>query len=99
MENLKAVVFGKQTTPYQRALALREFKDMSERLELLEKAVNKNCNLQNVNACTWKEKLEALIDGLEIENKEKLIKDGDVETYKMLGEVMASRIKQLKYWR
>lgn len=52
-----------------------------------------------VNASTWKEKLEALIGGLEIENKEKLINDGDVETYKMLGEVMASRIKQLKYWR
>lgn len=55
--------------------------------------------LADVSDSTWKEKLEALIGGLEIENKEKLINDGDVDTYKMLGEVIASKIKQLKYWR
>lgn len=60
---------------------------------------NSGLHKHGVNASNWKDKLEALIDGLEIENKEKLINDGDVETYKMLGEVMSSKIKQLKYWR
>lgn len=45
MENLKALVYKGDLTPYQRALALREFKDMVERLELLEKAVKNNAVL------------------------------------------------------
>ena len=42
MENLKALVYKGDLTPYQRALAQREFKDLVERLELLEKAVKNN---------------------------------------------------------
>lgn len=49
MENLKALVYNKQLTQYQRALALREFKDMVERLELLEKAVKNNAVLPPVS--------------------------------------------------
>lgn len=42
MENLKALVYKGDLTPYQMALAQREFKDLVERLELLEKAVKNN---------------------------------------------------------
>jgi len=49
MENLKALVFGKELNAYQRALAQREFKDMAERLELLEKAVENNGDLPPVS--------------------------------------------------
>ena len=45
MENLKALVYKGDLTPYQRALAQREFKDLVERLELLEKAVKNNAVL------------------------------------------------------
>lgn len=47
MENLKALVYKGDLTPYQMALAQKEFKDMVERLELLEKAV-KNCSIPAV---------------------------------------------------
>lgn len=33
IENLKALVYGKETTPYQRALALSEFSKVVEALE------------------------------------------------------------------
>lgn len=36
MENLKALVYGGNLNPYQKALAQREFKDLIERLELLK---------------------------------------------------------------
>jgi hypothetical protein len=48
MENLKALVFGKKLTSYQRALAQREFKNMEERLELLEKVIKNNTVLPHV---------------------------------------------------
>jgi transcriptional regulator with XRE-family HTH domain len=74
---------------------IRMYKSVWQKVE----AEESNCIIYDINANTWKEKLEALIDGLEIENKEKLLNNGNVETYKMLGIVMASKIKQLKYWR
>lgn len=49
MENLKALVYEGDLTPYQRALAQREFKDLVERLELLEKAVKNNAVLPHVS--------------------------------------------------
>ena len=49
MENLKALVYKGDLTPYQRALAQREFKDLVERLELLEKAVKNNAVLPLVS--------------------------------------------------
>lgn len=49
MENLKALVYKGDLTPYQRALAQREFKDLVERLELLEKAVKNNAVLPHVS--------------------------------------------------
>lgn len=36
IENLKAMVYGKETTPYQRALALREFLDLIDMIDLLQ---------------------------------------------------------------
>lgn len=49
MENLKALVYKGDLTPYQKALAQREFKDMVERLELLEKIVKNNAVLPLVS--------------------------------------------------
>lgn len=49
MENLKALVYKGDLTPYQRALAKREFEGMVERLELLEKAVKNNAVLPLVS--------------------------------------------------
>lgn len=49
MENLKALVYKGDLTPYQRVLAQREFKDLVERLELLEKAVKNNAVLPHVS--------------------------------------------------
>jgi len=69
MENLKALVFGKETTPYQKALALREFKDITERLELLEKVVNENCNLQNVTMRSEQLKGDYTLKFIEWKNK------------------------------
>lgn len=69
-------------------------RDYNIRCHLLEDIIE---DVEQIS--TWKDKLEALIDGLEIENKEKLLNDGNVETYKMLGEVMAYKIKQMQYWR
>jgi len=76
---------------YSKAIEEDNFEDIAE-------SIVKLCNLQNDNdSALWKEKLKALIDGLEIENKEKLLNNGDVENHITLGEVMASRVKQLKY--
>lgn len=36
MENLRALVEGRELTPYQRALAKAEFKKLTERLKYLE---------------------------------------------------------------
>jgi translation elongation factor EF-G len=53
MENLKALVFEKELTAYQRALAQREFKDTAERIELLEKAVKNNAVLPHVSGSAF----------------------------------------------
>lgn len=45
MENLKALVYKGDLTPYQKALAQREFEGMIERLEIFEKAVKNNAVL------------------------------------------------------
>jgi hypothetical protein len=50
MENLKALVYNRKLTDYQRALAQREFEGLIERLELYEKAVKNNAVLPHVNA-------------------------------------------------
>ena len=49
MENLKALIYKGDITPYQRALAQREFEGMIERLEIYEKAVKNNAVLPHVN--------------------------------------------------
>lgn len=49
MENLKALVYKGDLTPYQRALAQREFEGMIERLEIYEKAVKNNAVLPLVS--------------------------------------------------
>ena len=49
MENLKALVYKGDLTPYQRALAQREFEGLIERLELYEKAVKNNVVLPHVS--------------------------------------------------
>ena len=49
MENLKALVYKGDLTPYQRALARREFEGMIERLEIYEKAVKNNAVLPHVS--------------------------------------------------
>lgn len=49
MENLKALVYKGDLTPYQRALAQREFEGIVERLEIYEKAVKNNAVLPHVS--------------------------------------------------
>lgn len=49
MENLKALIYKGDITPYQRALAQREFEGMVERLEIYEKAVKNNAVLPHVS--------------------------------------------------
>ena len=49
MENLKALVYKGDLTPYQKALAQREFEGMIERLEIYEKAVKNNAVLPHVS--------------------------------------------------
>lgn len=49
MENLKALVYKGDLTPYQKALAQREFEGMIERLEIYEKAVKNNAVLPLVS--------------------------------------------------
>lgn len=50
MENLIALVTGMEMTPYQRALAQREFERMIERLEIYENAVKNNAVSPNVSS-------------------------------------------------
>ena len=54
MENLKALVYKGDLTPYQRALAQREFEGLIERLELYEKAVKNNAVLPLVRGAKRK---------------------------------------------
>ena len=49
MENLRALIYKGDITPYQRALAQREFEGMVERLEIYEKAVKNNAVLPHVS--------------------------------------------------
>ena len=42
------------------------------------------------------DKLKALLEGLEIEHIEHLLANGDVETYKILGEMIAQKCKWSK---
>ena len=39
------------------------------------------------------DKLQALLEGLEIEHIEHLLANGDVNTYKILGEMIAQKCK------
>ena len=39
------------------------------------------------------DKLKALLEGLEVEHIEHLLSNGDVETYKILGEMIAQKCK------
>ena len=39
------------------------------------------------------DKLKALLEGLEIEHIDHLLANGDVETYKILGEMIAQKCK------
>ena len=56
MENLKALVYKGDLTPYQRALAQREFEGLIERLELFEKAVKNNAVLPHVIGSDYNER-------------------------------------------
>lgn len=42
------------------------------------------------------DKLKALLEGLEIEHIEHLLANGDVDTYRMLGTMIALKVKELK---
>ena len=44
-------------------------------------------------AHNYYDKLKALLEGLEIEHIEHLLENGDVETYKILGEMIAQKCK------
>ena len=39
------------------------------------------------------DKLKALLEALEVQNIEHLLENGDVETYKILGEMIAQKCK------
>ena len=42
------------------------------------------------------DKLKALLEGLEIEHIEDLLSNGDVETYRLIGRMIAQRCKWSK---
>ena len=42
------------------------------------------------------DKLKALLEGLEIEHIEHLLANGDVNTYRLLGKMIALKVKELK---
>ena len=42
------------------------------------------------------DELKALLEGLEIEHIEYLLANGDVNTYRMLGTMIALKVKELK---
>ena len=41
-------------------------------------------------------KLRALLEGLEIENIEELLRNGDINTYRLIGKMIALKTKELK---
>ncbi|HMA78919.1 MAG TPA: hypothetical protein VKP88_07385 [Candidatus Paceibacterota bacterium] len=43
----------------------------------------------------WKEKLRAFCEGLEVENVDILLERGEVVDFRVLGQVMAQRIKDV----
>jgi len=43
----------------------------------------------------WKEKLRAFCEGLEVENVDMLLERGEVVDFRVLGQVMAQRIKDV----
>src|SRR5690554_5973409 len=91
MENLKALVKGMEMTPYQRALATREFVAMERRLNELEQQL-KNCNLQSVNGSAKSELIKLIDDafyyaretrpgycGNLYENSQELVSDMEID--------------------
>ena len=82
MENLKALIYKGDITPYQRALAQREFEGMVERLEIYEKAVKNNAVLLHVSGSL--QDIQEIIEFLQWVYRK--IDKGDVpeETVRML---------------
>ena len=95
MENLKALVFGKQLTAYQRALVQREFKDMVERLELLENAVKNNAVLPTVSGSLPVEELRSKLLGMRF-TKEEIRSSDNEKALEMYG--FTDCINQLLEW-
>ena len=76
MENLRALIYKGDITPYQRALAQREFEGIVERLEIYEKAVKNNSVLPLVS--NRREQLIAFAQWLA--HEEEYGKDGAIGT-------------------
>lgn len=96
MENLKALVYDYKgdLTPYQKALAQREFKDLVERLEFLEKAVKNNAVLPHVSVSlpTEEQVLKTIFDcvfirGIELEDYERNFTNEQSGLYDALVEL------------
>ena len=45
---------------------------------------------------SYYDKLKALLEGLEIEHIEDLLANGDVDTYRLIGKMIALKVKELK---
>lgn len=81
MKNLKALIYKGDLTPYQRALAQREFEGMVERLEIYEKAVkneimiNKIKGLRKYTDCSMPSNEAGRIDKAEVSAYNQAIED------------------------
>jgi len=53
MENLKALVYGKDLTDYQKALAIKEFEKLQERVKYLEEREDILSKLEAAGVDNW----------------------------------------------
>ena len=65
-------------------------------MEHLEKDLRLSQDTKDYLGLDYYEKLKALLDGLEIEHIEELLRNGDINTYQLLGKMIALKTKELK---
>ena len=52
--------------------------------------------IAELKECNYYDKLKALLEALEVQNIEHLLLNGDVETYQIIGEMIAQKCKGFK---
>jgi hypothetical protein len=58
-----------------------------------------SCKDDVIDSVSWREKLQAFMEGLEIENIDEFLLKAKKGDYRKLGEVMTDRIKRLSRCR